>query len=419
MLQVFLRSLQHAPEVTLAVKHLEVEGQIMSKIHRIAQILRFTTAITLSAWAFTSYVATSQAATSQAVTANAAPRPAVTVSIIEQQQPSRALQYLGRIEAIQAVDVTTRTEGFIAHRHFTEGQMVKAGDLLYEIDPVLHHATVAQAQAQLDSAQATARHAQVNLSRLQQLGANRSVSKADIDAAQSQRDTARAAVAQAEASLKVQQLQLGFTRITAPISGRIGHSNFNTGSLINPASGALVHIVQLDPIRVTIAINERDYIAAAYQQPKGAEDLSASRFVPRIQLANGKRFSEAGTFESVDNRIDSQTGTVAVRARFANPRHLLLPGGVVNVELMSEEQNAVIMVPIAALQQDKQGFSVLVVDAEDRVVVRPIQVGAQHQQYYEVKEGLSVGERVIVAGLQRVQPGMLVSVSLSAPASAQ
>jgi len=180
----------------------------------------------------------------------AAPLPAVTVAVIEQSQPERTLHYLGRIESIQTVEVKTRTEGFIANRLFTDGQMVNAGDLLYEIEPALHHSAVAQAQAQLDSATASANLAQVNLTRLQQLGNNRAVSRADIDAAAAERDTTRAAVAQARAMLDTQKLQLSYTRIYAPIAGRIGHSRFHVGSLINAASGTLVNIVQLDPIRV-------------------------------------------------------------------------------------------------------------------------------------------------------------------------
>ncbi|XBS70904.1 efflux RND transporter periplasmic adaptor subunit [Acerihabitans sp. KWT182] len=347
----------------------------------------------------------------------AAPLPAVTVAIIEQRIPQRTLYYLGRIEAIRAVDVTTRTEGFIAKRNFTEGQMVDAGSTLFEIDPALHQAEVAQAQAQLDSAKATARLAQLNLGRLQRLGQQRSASLADVDAAQAQRDTSGAAVAQAQANLNIRQLQLSFTRITAPITGRIGHSNFSVGSLVNPASGSLVHLVQLDPIRVAIAINERDYIASASQKDGDAEDFSLSGYTPRLELANGMEYPQPGVFESVDNQIDSQTGTVTVRARFANPRHLLLPGGVVNVSLTAPRADAVVTAPIAALQQNREGFFVLLVDGQNRVEVRPVTIGAQLGQEYEIKQGLATGDRVIIEGLQRVQPGMQVEASTAAQAS--
>lgn len=352
----------------------------------------------------------------------AAPLPAVTVAVVTSATPDSALQFLGRVEAIQAVDVTTRTEGFIAARLFTEGQMVTQGELLYEIDPALHQAAVTQAQAQLDSATASANHAQVNLTRVQRLGNNRSVSQAEVDEAQAQRDISRAAVAQAQANLQIQQLQLGFTRITAPISGQIGHSRFNVGSLINPASGTLVRIVQLDPIRVAIAVNERDYITATYQLSTASATEKAAlpfeHFTPRIQLANGKQYSESGIFESVDNQIDKQTGTVTIRTRFANPQHLLLPGGVVNVSLDTTTASAVTAIPIAALQQNKQGHFVLVVTDKDQVEVRPVTLGEQFEQQYEVKDGLKVGERVIVSGLQHVRPGMTVSATVATPLTA-
>ena len=347
----------------------------------------------------------------------AAPLPAVTVAVIEQRIPQRSLYYLGRIEAIEAVDITTRTEGFIARRDFHEGQMINAGDTLFEIDPSLHQAAVAQARALLDSAQVAARHAQITLTRQQRLGEQRTVSRADVDAAQARRDSANAAVSEAEANLRMQQLQLSFTRITAPITGRIGHSNFSVGSLVNPASGSLVRLVQLDPIRVAIAINERDYIDAANRQNADADDLAKSGYAIRLQLANGKDYPESGVFESVDNRIDSQTGTVTVRARFANPRHLLLPGGVVNVSLKADRTEPVVMAPIAALQQNREGFFVLLVDKQNRVEVRPVVVGDQFDQEYQIKQGLAAGDRVIIEGLQRVQAGMVVNPGPATPAN--
>ncbi|TKI05499.1 efflux RND transporter periplasmic adaptor subunit [Martelella alba] len=339
----------------------------------------------------------------------AEPLPAVTVAVIEKRLPPHSLYYLGRVEAIKAVDIITRTEGFIAKQDFNDGQMVKAGDILFEIDPALHQAAVAQAEAQLDSARVAARHAQLNLTRLQRLGDQRSVSRADVDAAQAQRDGADAAQAQAQANLRIQQLQLGYTRIAAPFAGRIGHSHFSIGSLVNPASGSLVHLVQLDPIRVAIAINERDYLEAAGRPHVDADNLADSGYTPRLQLADGRQYAESGVFESVDNRIDGRTGTVTVRARFPNPRHLLLPGGVVNVSLTSEHVTPVVLAPIAALQQNRQGFFVLLVDKRDQVEVRPVKLGGQFDQEYEITQGLAAGDRVIIEGLQRVRPGMAVN----------
>ncbi|GKX51506.1 efflux RND transporter periplasmic adaptor subunit [Budvicia aquatica] len=338
--------------------------------------------------------------------APAAPLVSVNVALTRLATPENARQYLGRIEAMQMIDITTRTEGFITERLFTDGQMVKEGDVLFEIDPALHQTAVALAEAQLESAKANAQHAQVNLNRLQQLGASRSASQAAVDEARAQRDMTRAAVAQSEANLRLQQIQLSYTRITSPITGQVGQSRFHVGSLINPASGSLVNIVQLDPIRIAIAINEKDYISARYKGTKGNDSLS---YIPQIRLSNGKLYSESGTFDSIDNQIDTQTGSVVIRTRFNNPQHLLLPGGVVSVSLLPEEPETVTMVPIAALQQNKQGHFVLVVDKENKVEVRPVQLGRQFQQEYEVVEGLKADEQVIVSGIQHVRAGMTVN----------
>ena len=338
--------------------------------------------------------------------APAAPLVSVNVAMTRLATPENARQYLGRIEAMQMIDITTRTEGFITERLFTDGQMVKEGDVLFEIDPALHQTAVALAEAQLESAKANAQHAQVNLNRLQQLGASRSASQAAVDEARAQRDMTRAAVAQSEANLRLQQIQLSYTRITSPITGQVGQSRFHVGSLINPASGSLVNIVQLDPIRIAIAINEKDYISARYKGTKGNDSLS---YIPQIRLSNGKLYSESGTFDSIDNQIDTQTGSVVIRTRFNNPQHLLLPGGVVSVSLLPEEPETVTMVPIAALQQNKQGHFVLVVDKENKVEVRPVQLGRQFQQEYEVVEGLKADEQVIVSGIQHVRAGMTVN----------
>ncbi len=336
------------------------------------------------------------------------PPPAVTFAVIGQQPASQPLNYLGRIEAINHVDVNTRTDGFIQAIHFVEGQMVTAGDLLFEIDPNVHQSAVDQAKAQVAAAEATLSLASVALSRVEALFPTRAASQADVDRARADRDVARANLAQAQATLQARELTLGFTRITAPISGRIGHTRFAVGSYISPTSGTLVDIVQLDPIRVVIAIKEQDFISATLQDSRLHLDLLGKDFAPQLRLANGKIYTQRGVLDSIDNKIDQQTGTVDVRARFANPDHILLPGGVVDVNLDATEPPMVPAVPISALQQDQTGHFVLVLDDKDAVVVRPVKLGMQLGQDFEVRDGLAVGERVIVEGLQRVRPGMTV-----------
>ena len=340
---------------------------------------------------------------------SAQPLPVVGTVTIATQTEGVNRTYLGRLEAVQSVNVASRTEGFIARRVFEEGQFVNAGDLLYEIEPALHKSAVAQAKAQLDSANATARHAQTHLNRIQRLGDARTVSQSDVDAAVAARDTARAAVAQAQAALKTQELQLSYTRITAPISGRIGVSHFHNGSLVNPASGTLTEIVQLDPVRVVISVNERDFLSASQNTGSIEQAMSGKNMALSLRLSDGSPYMAAPTFESLGNRIDAQTGTVAVRLAVANPQHRLLPGGTVNVLAEPQSDARLPVVPANALQQNQAGHFVLLVNAQQQIEARPVRLGAQNPQGYFVLEGLQGGDKVVTEGLQWIQPGMKVS----------
>jgi membrane fusion protein, multidrug efflux system len=335
--------------------------------------------------------------------------PAVTTVTIATQPDGVSRTYLGRLEAVQAVNVTSRTEGFIARRAFEEGQFVNAGDVLYEIEPALHQAAVAQAKARLDSANATARHAQTHLNRIQRLGDARTVSQSDVDAALAARDTARAAVTQAQAALKTQELQLSYTRITAPISGRIGVSHFHTGSLVNPASGVLTEIVQLDPVRVVISVNERDVLSASHSSGTLQDAFMADNMMLSLRLSDGSPYMKAPVLESIGNRIDVQTGTLPVRLTVANPDHRLLPGGTVNVAAKPRSGHSLPVLPAQAVQQNATGHFVLLVNAGQRVEARLVRLGAQIGHGYFVIEGLQGGEKVVTEGQQWIRPGMEVN----------
>ena len=343
------------------------------------------------------------------------PLPSVSVATIEKKPASKALRYLGRIEAIHAVDVHTRTDGFIQKVNFAEGQMVKEGDILFEINPAVHQAERDQAAAAVRNAEAALSLAEINLTRLDGLLRRNAVSRAEVDTAQANRDMADAALGQAKATLQTRELFLGFTKIFAPISGRIGHTRFDTGSYISPASGSLVDVVQLDPIRVVISIRERDFISATLQDKQLHLDLLGKDFAPQLRLANGKIYPYRGEFDSLSNRIDVQTGSVEVRARFTNPQQVLLPGGVTDVSLDAQNPPLLPVVPISALQQNRDGHFVLVVDKDNTVAVRPVVLGMQLDQTFVVTEGLAEGEQVIVEGLQRVRPGMKVNPLAAMP----
>ncbi|MGC0108637.1 efflux RND transporter periplasmic adaptor subunit, partial [Enterobacter hormaechei] len=237
------------------------------------------------------------------------------------------------------------------------------------------------------------------------LGSSNAISRHDVDNARMQRDVASAALEQAKARLDTRSVTLNYTRITSPIDGRVGHSNFHVGSLVNPASGVLVEVVQLDPIRIAFALEEGSFATKAGQHA----DISAMKQAWQALIdSNGQRIS--GELTSVDNRIDPRTASVMLRAEFANPRHQLLPGGNVNVYLRPSSEQPVLTLPAAAVQQNGHGFFAWVVNAEDKAEMRPLKVAGQIGQQFQIASGLKPGERAITDGAQRVQPGVAVQI---------
>ncbi len=329
----------------------------------------------------------------------------VRVATVEQTAHAAERQIPGRIEAIHTVELRARAEGAITKINFRDGQYVKKGDLLFELDDAEPRAAVRLAQAEVQSAEATLRQAQQQLSRFESLGSNNAISRHDVDNARMQRDVARAALEQAKARLETRHVTLGYTRITSPIDGRVGHSRFHVGSLVNPSSGVLVDVVQLDPIRIAFALEEGVFATKAGQHA----DISALKKAWQALIdSNGKRIR--GELTSVDNRIDPRTASVMLRAEFANPRHQLLPGGNVNVFLRPASVEPVLTLPAAAVQQNGDGFYAWVVNADGKAEMRPLAVAGQIGQQFRIASGVTSGERAITDGAQRVQPGAAVQI---------
>jgi membrane fusion protein (multidrug efflux system) len=344
-----------------------------------------------------------------------APPPAVTVAVVQTQDVSTQTRYIGRVEAVQSVDLRARVEGVLENVAFQEGQHVKQGQTLYEIERDTYQATVAHAQAAVQSAQATLKEAAINLARYQELTSRGNASKAQLDAAVAQNDTGTAAVTSAQADLRTAQINLGFTTIAAPIEGRIGRTAFTVGNLVNASSGALARIVQIDPIRVVFSISERDFVSQVTQSAGATLDQIGAQFVPALQLSNGADYNQSGKLEFIENEVDPNTGTIALRAVFPNPEGILLPGETVNVTVRRAESNIQPVVPMSAVEEDRDGKFVLLVNEANKVVRQPIKVGVQVGQSWAVDEGLKGGERLIVEGLQKAQPGATVNPVAAVP----
>lgn len=329
----------------------------------------------------------------------------VRVATVEQVRHAAERQIPGRIEAIHTVELRPRTEGVITKIHFRDGQYVKQGDLLFELDDAEHRAAYRLAEAELKSAQATLQQAQQLLSRFQSLNTNNAISRNDVDNARMQRDVASAAVEQAKARLEARKVTLGYTRITSPIAGRVGHTQFHEGSLVNPSSGVLVDVVQLDPIRIAFALEEQVFYNKAGQYAS----ISVLKDEWQAQIdEDGKR--ESGVLTSVDNRIDPRTASVLLRAEFANPRHRLLPGGSINVWLRPKSEQDAVTIPVAAVLQNGKGFYTWVVNDDGKVEKRPLKLAGQIGQRFQVLSGVNSDEKVVTEGMQRLQNGATVQV---------
>ena len=330
----------------------------------------------------------------------------VRVATVEQTAHAAERQIPGRIEAIHTVELRARTEGVITKIHFRDGQYVKKGDVLFELDDAEPRAALRLAQAEVRSAKATLHQAQQQLSRFESLGSSNAISRHDVDNARMQRDVASAALEQAKARLDTRSVTLNYTRIISPIDGRVGHSNFHVGSLVNPASGVLVEVVQLDPIRIAFALEEGTFATKAGQHA----DISAMKQAWQALIDSNGQQRISGELTSVDNRIDPRTASVMLRAEFANPRHQLLPGGNVNVYLRPSSEQPVLTLPATAVQQNGHGFFAWVVNAEDKAEMRPLKVAGQIGQQFQIASGVKPGERAITDGAQRVQPGAAVQI---------
>ena len=347
--------------------------------------------------------------------------PTVTVAPVEIVDVTRVGEQIGEVEAVEAVEIRARIEGFVLERGFEEGSDVTAGTVLYRIEPDIYEADVAAAEGQLASTQAMLRDRDLSLARTQTLVDRNAVSEAELDQAIAAQLMAAADVQVAEAALAQARLSLSYTEITAPIDGRVGVSAVSVGDLVAPDGTELVSVIQIDPIRVRFPVAESMFVETLQSfADTDVVEMAEVRelFIPRLRLANGADYPLQGTIDFIDNRVDPSTGTIAVRAVFPNPDGLLLPGAFVTVIVQEGEDRSMPVVPYVAVQEDRDGAYVLAVDADDRVQVVRIAVGENTGDGYAVTEGLSGGETVIVQGIQRVQPGIQV-IPQGAPAEGE
>jgi membrane fusion protein, multidrug efflux system len=339
--------------------------------------------------------------------AQTTPPPAVSVTPVVSLQVTATGEFIGRVVAIDKVDIVARVPGFIEERNFTEGQNVKKGDLLFRIEQDTYKAAVDQQSANLAKAKATEVNANFQLQRGQELVRNQNIPQSTVDQRAADEQSAQADVMQAQALLEQAKINLGYTEIRSPIEGRIGIARFTVGNLVGPSSGSLATIVSQDPIYVTFPASEADIIE--YRR-RVAETADKNPHVTlHIKLPNGVIYQHPGLTNFLDAQVQTDTDTVLVRAQLPNPEGMLIPGGVVGVIVDRGKPGSSLVVPQAAILLDQAGNYVMVVDDANKVEQRRITTGVEQGRDVVVANGLKEGERVIVEGLQKVHPGQLVA----------
>jgi len=343
----------------------------------------------------------------------------VTVVTLAPEDVNLTTDLPGRAVAFRKAEVRPQVSGILQKRLFEEGATVEAGQQLYQIDAERYEAAVQTAKANLAKAKANATSAQSRETRYKDLLAQKAISQQAYDDALATSRQAAADVAVSEAALATAQIDLDYTKVVAPISGRIGKSNVTEGALVSAQqTGVLATIHQLDPIYVDLA-QPAAHILDLRRQIMSGELATKDSAPVQLTLEDGSLYSHQGELQFAEMNVNESTGTVVVRALFPNPDHLLLPGMFVRAQIQEGTRSQAILVPQRGITRDRQGnATALVVNPENKVELRTLSAGRAVGSDWLVEEGLSAGDRVIVEGLQKVAPGATVN-PVEAGAAAQ
>ncbi|MBB5684208.1 efflux RND transporter periplasmic adaptor subunit [Sphingobium boeckii] len=351
----------------------------------------------------------------------APPPPEVGIVTVQAQSIPNVIELPGRIQAYRTSEVRARVDGIIEARLYDEGSDVAAGKGLFQIDPRQLRASSNAVLAQLERAQATAANAGQVVSRYQGLVADQAISKQEYDAAVAQQRTAQADVSLARAQLESARLNLGYSTVTAPISGRVGRAQVTEGALVSASGGTLLTTIeQIDRIYVNFSQSSSDLLEIRRNMASGKLSIpTLGRVEVQLVLEDGTPSPVVGHLDFLDLSIDEATGTAALRAEFANPGQTLLPGQFVRARIHAGTRPDGILIPQRAVQITGQAASVMVVGPDGKVLAKPVRLGDLQGDKWVILDGLKPGDRVIVAGLQKVAPGQAVRIAKPAAAKAQ
>jgi membrane fusion protein, multidrug efflux system len=342
-----------------------------------------------------------------AAPAQAPAPPAVLVQPAALRVLTAQSEFIGRVQALEKVDLRARVQGFLGPRRFKDGDPVKQDQVLFQIERDPFEAAVEQRKAQVASAEATLTNATQQLQRAQQLIRNATVSQATLDERTADEARARAALLEAKAALRDAEIKLSYTDIKSPIDGTVGRAAVSPGNLVGPDSGVLATVVQSDSVRILFPVTQREMLEARRQGG------SAQSLLVRARLADGTLYDQEGRVDFLDVQVDPRTDGQIVRALFPNPAGTLTEGQTVRIVIEEKTGDKAVVIPQPAIAVDQTGPYVFVVAPDDKVELRRVRLGVQREGLVVVEEGLAEGERVVVQGLQRVRAGMTVTPQLA------
>ena len=330
--------------------------------------------------------------------------PTVGYVVVQPTSVAMTTELSGRTTAFESSDVRPQVTGIIRRRFFTEGTLVKKGQPLYEIDPRLYRAAANEAQANLQSARANQQAQNILAQRYKPLAEMEAISKQDYTNALATSRQATASVAQTRAALETAQINLKFTTVPAPITGRIGRSLFTVGALVSATqTDPLAQIQRLDPMFVDIQQSSGDLLAL--RRSLGRNGIVATRAEVRLTLEDGSEYGATGTVQFAEALVNTETGTVTLRARFPNPQGLLLPGMFVQAKFAQAINQRAFLVPQAGVSRDAKGnATVYVVDANNKAVQKSIKADRTQGTFWVVTGGLNPGDKIITQGLSKIAP---------------
>jgi membrane fusion protein (multidrug efflux system) len=351
------------------------------------------------------------AACSRKPAQTAAPPPEVLVTTVQPQDVPRVLERVATLDGFINANINAQVQGYIVSRDYQEGSVVKKGDLLFKIDPRPFEAALAQAKGTLAKDQANKIKADADKKRAIDLFKKKVISDQERDTAIAAADSSTANVEADQATVQQAEINLSYTKITAPIDGMVGFTNNQVGDLVGPTTGPLTTMSQIDPIKAVVTAGEGPFTDFVSRHPDATE---RNAYVKTLQfeliLGNGEVYPRKGTFYALDRSLDVKTGSIRYYVTFPNPGNVLRPGQFGNVRFVADMKKGAMVIPQEAVNELQGSYQVAVVGDDNKVSIRPVKMGERIGAMWEVTEGLKPGDKVVVQGLQKAREGSTVTV---------